>query len=75
MRCSSPWRLGSIARPCTGFGNASGARWMWSSSAASCRTASKLDLVDLGDRDDVARQRLRDLDVVLALEHEEVARP
>ena len=30
------------------------------------------DLVDLGDGDDVARQRLRDLDVVLALEHEEV---
>ena len=42
MRCSSPWRLGSIARPCTGFGNAIGARWMWSSSAASCRTASNL---------------------------------
>jgi hypothetical protein len=29
------------------------------------------DLVDLGDRGDVARQRLRDFDMVLALEHEE----
>ena len=29
------------------------------------------DLVDLGDRGDVARQRLRDFDVVLALEHEQ----
>jgi hypothetical protein len=32
----------------------------------------ELDLVDLGDRDDVAGQRLRDLDMVLALEHEEM---
>ena len=31
------------------------------------------DLVDLGDGDDVARQRPCDLDVVLALQHEEVA--
>ena len=32
----------------------------------------EVDLVDLGDRGDVARQRLRDLDVVLALQHEQV---
>ena len=47
--------------------------WMWSSSCESCSTQSNLDLVDLGHRGQVARHRAVDLDVLAALQHEQVA--
>ena len=73
MRCSSPRRFGAIATPCIGVGNSSGRMWMWSSSCESCSTQSKLDLLDLRDRRDVAGNGPVDLDVLRALQHEQVA--
>ena len=72
MRCSSPWRFGLIARPCTGTGKSSGLRWMCSSSAASCSTASKCSSSTLATAHDVAGVGARHLDVLLALQHEQV---
>jgi hypothetical protein len=45
---------------------------MCSSSCASCSTASN-EFVDLGDRAQLARQRLAHLDMAAALQHQQVA--
>ena len=74
MRCSSPWRLGSIARPCTGIGKSQRREVDVVVLGGVVQHGVEVDLVDLGDR---ARcrpaARCAHLDVVLALQHEQVA--
>ena len=70
--CSWPLRAASIARPNIGFGKCERREVDLVLVVAVVQHRVEMQVVDLGDRGDVARDRLRDLDVVLALELEQV---
>ena len=72
-RCSSPRRFGSIARPYIGVGKVERLQVDVVVLGGVVQHRVEVHLLDLRDRADVARHRLADLDVLLALQLEQVA--
>ena len=70
--CSWPLCAASTARPNIGLGKSSGCEVDLVFVVAVVQHRIEMQFVDLGDRGDVAGYRLVDLDVVLALELEQV---
>ena len=73
--CSWPLCAASIARPNIGLREVERREVDLVLVVAVVQHRVEMQVVDLGDRGDVAGDRLLDLDVVLALELEQVRRP